>query len=187
MGARAEVIAPRGGTIEVCDGEAKTGMTSVDRHLGEAKASEYAALLLPGGARSSETLRVDDRAVQFVREMMLTDKPVAAIGDGARLLVAADAVAGRTLTSSPSLRADIEAARGKWVDEAVHVDGRLITSRRSQDLPMLSARLTRELAGWLDESRIDETSEASFPASDPPPGPSAVGGTGASSSPAEAR
>ena len=119
--------------------------------------------------------------MQFAREMMLADKPVAAICHGAWLLIEADAVGGRTLTSWPTLRTDIRNAGGNWVDEPVHVDDRLVTSRKPEDLPFFNKRIVREFSNQLDESRVDQLSEASFPASDPPPGPSAVGGEGASS------
>lgn len=180
-GARTEVIAPRAGQIQAFNHHDKGQSIPVDRALGDVSASEYTALFLPGGVINSDALRGEPKAVQFAREMMLADKPVAVICHGAWLLVEADAVAGRTLTSWPTLRTDIRNAGGDWVDEAVHVDDRLITSRKPDDIPLFSKRMVRELGTHLDESRVDQLSEASFPASDPPPGPTAVGGEGASS------
>lgn len=182
-GARTEVIAPKGGQIQAFNHHDKGDLIPVDRVLAEVRAAEYSALFLPGGVINSDALRGDKKAVQFAREMMLADKPVAVICHGAWLLVEADAVTGRTLTSWPTLQTDIRNAGGSWVDEAVHVDDRLISSRKPQDIPVFSKRVVRELASRLDESRVDQLSEASFPASDPPPGPTAVGGEGASSSP----
>ena len=100
---------------------------------------------------------------------------------GPWLLVEAEgAVAGRTLTSWPSLKTDIKNAGGEWVDEVVRVDDRLITSRKPDDLPKFCATIVREFARRIEESRVDSVSESkSFPASDPPPGPSAIGGEGA--------
>ena len=181
-GARTEVIAPKAGEIQAFNHHDKGERIAVDRVLGDANAAEYAALFLPGGVISSDALRVERKAVQFAREMMLADKPVAVICHGAWLLVEADAVAGRTLTSWPTLQTDIRNAGGTWVDEAVHVDDRLITSRKPQDLPLFTKRVVRDFGNRMAESEVDALSEASFPASDPPPGPSAVGGEGASSS-----
>jgi protease I len=117
--------------------------------------------------------------VQFVREFMLADKPVAAICHGAWLLVEAGAVAGRRLTSWPSLQTDIRNAGGEWVDEQVIVDDHLVTSRKPADIPAFNRAILREFGARLDDRKVDEFSEQSFPASDPPPSPSAIGGEGA--------
>ena len=180
-GAVTELIAPKGGEIQAFNHHDKADRIAVDRTLADVSAGDYAALLLPGGVINGDALRVEQKAVQFAREMMLADKPVAAICHGAWLLIEADAVGGRTLTSWPTLRTDIRNAGGNWVDEPVHVDDRLVTSRKPEDLPFFNKRIVREFSNQLDESRVDQLSEASFPASDPPPGPSAVGGEGASS------
>ena len=121
---------------------------------------------------------MDQRAVQFVREFMLADKPVAAICHGPWLLVEAGAVAGRVLTSWPSLKTDIQNAGGQWIDEPVHVDDHLVTSRKPADIPVFNAAMLREFGGRADD-QVDSMGEQSFPASDPPPSPSAIGGEGA--------
>ena len=95
------------------------------------------------------------------------------------MLVEAGGVAGRTLTSWPSLQTDIRNAGGAWVDEVVHVDDKLITSRKPADHPAFCATIVKEFATRLDESRTHSVSFQSFPASDPPPGPRAIGGEGA--------
>jgi protease I len=116
---------------------------------------------------------------------MLADKPVAAICHALWMLVEANAVAGRTLTSWPSLQTDIRNAGGNWVDQEVQVDDRLVTSRKPDDLPAFCAAIVREFATAIDvDARLELVGEQSFPASDPPPGPSAIGGTGAAASPA---
>jgi protease I len=128
-GAITHVIAPKEGTIQGMNHDEKGDQLPVDRPLSQVRASEYDALLLPGGVANPDTLRMDSAAVQFVREFMLADKPVAAICHGPWLLVEADAVSGRTLTSWPSLKTDIRNAGGQWVDQPVSIDDRLFTVR----------------------------------------------------------
>jgi protease I len=178
-GAITHLIAPKGDSIQAVNGDEKGAHIPVDRILADVRASDYDALLLPGGVANPDRLRMDQRAVQFVREFMLADKPVAAICHGPWLLVEAGAVSGRTLTSYPSLQTDIRNAGGQWVDEIVHVDDTLITSRRPEDLPNFCSTLVREFASRMDERSVDMVGEQSFPASDPPPGPTAIGGRGA--------
>jgi len=182
-GAVTHLIAPKEGAIQGMNHDEKGDQLPVDRPLSQVRASEYDALLLPGGVANPDTLRMDSAAVQFVREFMLADKPVAAICHGPWLLVEAVAVSGRTLTSWPSLKTDIRNAGGQWVDQPVSIDDRLITSRKPADIPAFSAAIVKEFANRLDDARVDEMSEQSFPASDPPPGPSAIGGEGAALSP----
>jgi protease I len=182
-GATTELISLKGGAIQGFNHLDKGDAFPVDHLFDEVQAASYDALLLPGGVANPDALRMDPRAVQFVREFMLADKPVAAICHAPWLLVEADAVAGRTLTSWPSLKRDIENAKGTWVDEPLVIDDKLITSRKPDDLPQFCEAIVREFANRLDEAKVDQLSEQSFPASDPPPGPAAIGGTGASKSP----
>ncbi len=181
-GAVTHLIAPEEGSIQAMNHDEKGARLPVDRTLDQVKASDYDALLLPGGVANPDKLRTDERAVQFAREFMLSERPVAAICHGAWLLVEAGAVAGRTLTSWPSLRTDIQNAGGAWVDSEVQIDDRLVTSRKPEDLPKFCAAILKEFANGIDEVRADSLSEQSFPASDPPPGPSAIGGEGAAHS-----
>jgi protease I len=179
-GATAELVSPKQGSIQAFNHHDKGDTFEVQRTLDDAHAADFDALFLPGGVINPDALRREPKAVQFVREFMVSDKPVAAICHGAWMLVEADAVAGRTLTSWPSLQTDIRNAGGEWVDSAVKVDGRLITSRKPDDLPQFNAAIVREFATGISNGEVDRMSEQSFPASDPPPGPSSVGGSGAS-------
>src|SRR5688572_23870049 len=178
-GAVTHLISPKEGAIQGVNHDEKGDMLPVDRPLSEVHASEYDALLLPGGVANPDALRMVPAAVQFVREFMLSEKPVAAICHGPWLLVEAGAVSGRTLTSWPSIKTDIRNAGGEWVDQPVAIDDRLITSRKPSDIPAFSAAIVKQFANRIDEARVDELSEQSFPASDPPPGPSSIGGEGA--------
>ncbi len=182
-GAVTHLIAPQDGSIQAMNHDEKGARIPVDRKLADVRPSEYDALLLPGGVANPDQLRTDERAVQFVREFMLAEKPVAAICHAPWMLVEANAVAGRTLTSWPSLQTDIRNAGGEWVDETVRIDDRLITSRKPADLPEFCAAIVREFASAIAaEDRAQLVGEQSFPASDPPPGPSAIGGEGAARS-----
>jgi protease I len=182
-GAVTHLIAPREGSIQAMNHDEKGSRLPVDRVLGDVRSSEYHALLLPGGVANPDRLRMDQQAVQFVREFMLSEKPVASICHGPWMLVEANAVAGRTLTSWPSLQTDIRNAGGQWVDEVCHVDDTLITSRKPEDLPVFCEAILRKFAGGLnDDLKVDMALEQTFPASDPLPGPIAIGGAGAADS-----
>lgn len=179
-GAITHLISPKAGTIQAMNHDDKGSQLKVDRVLGEVKPSEYDALLLPGGVANPDRLRTDQRAVQFAREFMLSDRPVAAICHGPWLLVEANAVAGRTLTSWPSLQTDIRNAGGEWVDQPVQEDEKLVTSRKPDDIPKFNEAILRTFAGVTGtDAQVDLTSQQSFPASDAPPGPTAIGGEGA--------
>jgi protease I len=176
-GALADVVAVRSGAVTATSG----GTVSVDRAFDACHAADYEALVIPGGAAAVDALRRDERALQFVREFMAADKPVAAIGEGVGLLVEADAVAGRSIAASGELADEVRRAGAQVVDRPLAVDERLITARDAgADPAALGATILREFANRVDEARVDELSAQSFPASDPPPGPVAVGGEGAS-------
>ena len=174
-GAITHLIAPEEGSIQAMNHDEKGARIPVDRILADARPSEYDALLLPGGLANPDRLRMDERAVHFVREFMLSERPVAAICHAPWLLVEADAVRGRTITSWPSLETDIKNAGGAWVDKQVQLDQRLLTSRKPDDLPAFCAQLVDLLSTAIEERRLDKMVEQSFPASDPLPGPIALG------------
>jgi protease I len=179
-GAELELLSLKPGTIQMMKHDDKGDTFPVDKTVAEASSSDYAMLLLPGGVANPDRLRTDKAAVQFAREFVAGEKLVAAICHGPWLLVEADVVRGRTLTSWPSLQTDIRNAGGEWVDREVQTDERLITSRKPADLPAFCSRIVAALAGAAEESKLDRMVEQTFPASDPLPGPSSVGGEGAS-------
>ena len=118
----------------------------VDKTVADASASDYDGLVLPGGLANPDALRMDAEAVSFVRDFFTQAKPVGVICHGPWTLVEADVVRGRTLTSYPSVRTDIRNAGATWVDEEVHVDEGLTSSRNPDDLPAFCAKIVEEFA-----------------------------------------
>ena len=118
----------------------------VDVLSSDAITEEYDALVLPGGVFSPDALRLDPESVKFVRSFFDAHKPVAAICHGPWMLIEADVIVGRKLTSWPSLRTDIINAGGTWVDEACACDAGLITSRSPEDLPIFCKMAIKEFA-----------------------------------------
>jgi protease I len=118
----------------------------VDVELNSADPEQYDALLLPGGVMNPDYLRQNKDAVKFVRAFFEAHKPVAAICHGPWMLVEADVVRGRKLTSWPSLQTDIRNAGGQWTDEQVVTDQGLVTSRKPDDIPAFNKKLIEEFA-----------------------------------------
>ena len=175
-GATVHLISPKAGKIQGMKHTEKGDELTVDVALSDANAPDYDGLVLPGGVANPDTLRQDAAAVKFVRDFFEMDRPVAAICHAAWLLVEADMVRGRTLTSWPSLRTDIRNAGGDWVDRAVVEDDKLVTSRKPEDLPQFNAKVVTLFTRAAEQRSVDRNSEMSFPASDPPPGPVSIGG-----------
>ena len=115
----------------------------VDRLVEESSATEYQALVLPGGVINPDSLRINEDAVQFIRDFMKAGKPIAAICHGPQILIETRLLKGRTLTSWPSVRTDLINAGAKWIDEEVCVDGNLITSRKPSDIPAFNRTIIR--------------------------------------------
>jgi protease I len=151
-GGQPELVSLESGEIQGFDHLDKDKTFSVDKTASGAKADDYDGLVLPGGVANPDFLRADDDAVKFVRSFFEAGKPVAAICHGPWTLVEADVVRGRTVTSWPSLKTDIKNAGGEWVDEEVHVDAGLVTSRKPDDLPAFCDKLVEEIC----EGRHDE-------------------------------
>lgn len=118
----------------------------VDVALEDARPDDYDALLLPGGVMNPDTLRADQKAVEFVGHFVGTSKPIAAICHGPWTLVETDGVKGRTVTSYKSIRTDLMNAGAAWIDQEVVVDGGLVTSRHPGDLPAFNAKMVEAFA-----------------------------------------
>lgn len=145
-GAETVVVSPKSGQIKGWDKKEWGQSVKVDRKLEEALPSDFDALVLPGGVMNPDHLRMDTKAVSFVREFCRSGKPVAAICHGPWMLVEADVVEGKTLTSWPSLQTDIRNAGGDWVDQQVVTDGQFITSRKPDDIPAFNRTIIERVA-----------------------------------------
>jgi protease I len=143
-GAKTALVSLEAGEIQCFDHLEKADRWPVDTTLDEADPDTFDALVLPGGVANPDRLRMDQRAVRFVRSFFEAGKPVGVICHGPWTIVEADLVRGRRLTSFPSLRTDIRNAGGTWVDEEVCVDNGLVSSRKPEDLPAFCAKLVEE-------------------------------------------
>jgi protease I len=145
-GAKTELISIGPGQIQGFDHFDKAHMHKVDRTVDDADPSDYDSLMIPGGVGNPDRMRADDGMVRFTRDFFEQGKPVAAICHAPWMLVEAGVLAGRRLTSWPSLETDIRNAGGKWVDEEVVVDDGLVTSRKPDDIPAFNRRMIEEFA-----------------------------------------
>ena len=147
-GAEVVVISNHDGTIT---GKTDADTAQVDLTLDAARPEDFGGLLLPGGVKNPDVMRQEDRAVRFVREMFDAGKPIAAICHAPWMLIEADVVRGRRMTSYPSLKTDLRNAGAEWVDEEVVTDRGLVTSRTPDDLPAFNAKMIEEFAEGTHE------------------------------------
>jgi protease I len=152
-GGTPELISLEPGRLQAFNHLDKGDTFAVDHTAAEADSSRYDGLVMPGGVANPDFLRVDDDAVAFVRSFFDDGKPVAAICHGPWPLIDAGVVEGRALTSWPSLRADLRNAGATWVDEQVHVDNGLVTSRKPDDLPAFCEKLVEEFCEGTHEGQ----------------------------------
>jgi protease I len=176
-GSQVELLSAGSGDIRV-DGAA----FPVNHAVADAKPTDYAGLIVLGGP-GTEALRSDSGAVGLVRNFMEYDKPVGVVGEGVRLLADAGVLRGRTVSAPASLEGEVRGAGADWSDRKVHVDQKLVTCGDGADMGAFGAKVVALFGEAIDESRLDRMVEQSFPASDPLPGPTAVGGQGVSDTP----
>lgn len=137
------VIAPHGGQIQGMNHHDKADKLHVDLELDKAAPEQFEGLVLPGGVANPDTLRTIPKAVAFVRHFVQSGKPIAAICHGPWTLIEADGVRGHTMTSWPSLQTDLRNAGAKWEDKTVIRDGKLVTSRKPDDLPTFCSEMVK--------------------------------------------
>lgn len=145
-GGRPELVSLDDGEIQTFRHLDKAGTWSVDIAIDRADPDDYEALVLPGGVANGDFVRGDERAVSFTKRFFEQRKPVAAICHAAWVLIEAEAVRGRRMTSWPTLRTDLHNAGADWVDEEVVTDGNLITSRRPDDLKAFCPAVVEQIA-----------------------------------------
>lgn len=143
-GATTEIVSPADGKVKGWQHGRWGDEVEVDVPLEQAKAGEYDALLLPGGVMNPDKLRLQPKAIQFVKAFFDAGKPVAAICHAPWTLIDAGVVRGRTVTSYPSIRRDLENAGANWVDREVVVDDGLVTSRKPDDIPAFNEKMLEE-------------------------------------------
>jgi protease I len=152
-GAEAELLAPEAGEVQAFNHLDKGDTFDVDRAVGDADPGEYDGLVLPGGVANPDQLRTKPEALEFVRAFFEAGKPVGAICHAPWTLIDAGVAKGRTLTSFPSVRTDLRNAGAEWVDEEVHVDQGLVTSRKPDDLEAFNAKIVEEFAEGVHEGQ----------------------------------
>lgn len=136
-----KVIAPKPGEIQGMNHHDKGDKLKVDTDLASVKPEQFDAVVLPGGVANPDQLRAIPEAVAFVRHFVQSNKPIAAICHGPWTLLEAGGARGKTMTSWPSLQTDLRNAGANWVDRDVVVDGRLVTSRKPDDIPAFNREM----------------------------------------------
>lgn len=143
-GAQVEIISLKPGKVRAWQKTDWGDEFEVHKTVAEANPDDYDALTLPGGVLNPDTLRQDSKAVAFVSHFMETGKPIASLCHGPQVLIETNALNGRTLTSYPSVKTDLENAGAQWVDKEVVVDKGLVTSRSPDDLPAFNRKMVEE-------------------------------------------
>ena len=156
-GAQTELISIHPGEIQGFNHFDPADKHKVDRTVEEVQASDYDALFVPGGVGNPDQLRGDENAVSFVRDFFEAAKPVAVICHGPWILVEADVVRGRKVTSWPTLQTDIRNAGGNWVDQQVVVDQGLVTSRKPDDIPAFNDKMIEEFCEGKHAEQREKT------------------------------
>jgi protease I len=145
-GAEVDLLAPEETEVQAFNHLDKGDAFTPDRAVGDAEADEYDGLVLPGGVANPDQLRTKTEAVEFIRAFFEAGKPVGVICHGPWTLIEADVLRGRTITSWPSLQTDLRNAGAEWVDEEVHVDQGLVSSRKPDDIEAFNAKIIEEFA-----------------------------------------
>lgn len=145
-GGEAVLVSIEAGPVQAYNHLDKSSVFAADSAVADVSATDFDALVLPGGVANPDQLRADPDAVQFVSDFVRKGKPIGVICHGPWTLIEADVVRGHKLTSWPSLKTDIRNAGGEWVDEEVVIDGGFISSRNPDDLPAFCAAIVEQFA-----------------------------------------
>ncbi len=151
-GATTVVVSPKDGEIKGWDVKDWGKTVKVDKTLENANPHDFDALVLPGGVINPDHLRMDPKAVNFIRQFVATGKPVAAICHGPWTLIEAGALNGKTVTSWPSLKTDLKNAGANWVDQEVVTDGQFIFSRKPDDIPAFNNAIVEAISNGVKRS-----------------------------------
>ena len=149
-GIETTVASPKSGEIKGWDQTDWGNTVKVDATLDDVSANDFDALLLPGGQINPDKLRMEEKAVALVKAFAQSGKPIAAICHGPWMLVEANVVKGKTVTSWPSIRTDLRNAGANVVDQEVAIDGQFITSRKPDDIPAFSKALIEAVNAKVD-------------------------------------
>ena len=152
-GAEIRLVSLKPGKIQGMNHIDKADTFPVDDTVSSVQAESFDALMVPGGAVNPDSLRMDDGAVQFVRQFFESGKPIAAICHAPWVLVEADVVRDLTITSWPSLQTDVRNAGGSWVDQQVVADHGVVTSRKPDDIPAFNKKMIEEFQEGRHEGR----------------------------------
>lgn len=152
-GATVKIVSLKKGSIRGWKSGNWADPINVDAEVSKSSVDEFDALVLPGGVLNPDTLRQDEAAVAFVRDFFSSGKPVGAICHGPWLLVEADVVRDRRVTSYASIKTDLINAGAKWEDAEVVCDQGLVTSRQPDDLPAFCDKLIEEIAEGVHEKQ----------------------------------
>jgi protease I len=156
-GGEPQLVAPEAGQVQAFNHLDRGDTFEATVSAEDANADDYDALVLPGGVANPDQLRTASEAVQFVRAFFEAGKPVAAICHAPWTLIEADVVRDRTVTSWPSLQTDLRNAGANWVDEKVHTDSGLVTSRKPDDLDAFCSKLVEEVAEGVHAEQREAT------------------------------
>ncbi len=152
-GAQTQIVSPTTGEVQGWNHDDKADKFPVDLSLADADANNFDALLLPGGVRNPDLLRVESKAIQFVKDFVRAGKPIAAICHAPWTLIEAEAVRGKRMTSWPSVKTDLMNAGANWTDEEVVTDQGLVTSRKPDDIPAFNRKMIEEFAEKQHQTR----------------------------------
>ncbi len=145
-GAETKIVSLKPGKIQGVNHADKGDKFDVDLTVDEARPEDFDALLIPGGVHNPDKMRTNQKALDFARHFFREGKPVAAICHGPQVLISADLVRGRKMTSWPAIQVDMCNAGARWVDEEVVVDNGLVSSRKPDDIPAFNRKMIEEFA-----------------------------------------